>query len=133
VQLETDFNAAVGRATDGNYEFILVDDNFGKRCLDELFIKLDKSNHVTPVILLVSNHEHLTSLENLIAKSAGYLEKATLTVDDLDHSIQYAIALKAQPTSFVKARHDCDVFSMMPLLALPCWKQMDRLRRPIPD
>jgi PAS domain S-box-containing protein len=94
VQLETDFNTAAGRATGGSYDIVLVDDSFGKRCLEELSAKLDKSMHVTPVILLLSSHEHLNSFDNVIARTAGCLEKVRINVDELEHSIQYAIALR---------------------------------------
>jgi PAS domain S-box-containing protein len=93
LQLETDFNTAAQLATGGNYDIVLVDDNFGKHRLDELFDKLDNSIQITPVILLLSNQEHLDSLDHVIAKSAGYLEKGRMAVDDLEHTIQYGIAL----------------------------------------
>ena len=80
--IETDFNTAAELATGGNYDIVLVDDHFGKHSLDELFAKLDNSIQITPVILLLSNYEHLNSLDNLIANTAGYLEKGRMTVDD---------------------------------------------------
>jgi len=104
VQWETDCEAVGGLAAEGNYDIVLVDDQYGQRSLEVLFARLDRGIHVTPIILLITNHEHLKSLENLIAKSAGYLEKAAYTADDLYHSIQYAIALKSATEQLRKSQ-----------------------------
>jgi PAS domain S-box-containing protein len=93
VRWEHDFEAADEILAKGRHDIVLVDDNFAQSGLEQLSAKLDRIMHVTPAILLLSNHEHLHSLDNVIAKTAGYLEKARINVDDLEHAIQYAIAL----------------------------------------
>jgi PAS domain S-box-containing protein len=93
VNWASDFNAAIREVNESNYGIILVDDHFGQRVVSNFLAELEKEACVTPVILLISNHERLNDFELVIVKTAGYLEKHTLNVNQLERSIQDAIAL----------------------------------------
>ncbi|MGW8303228.1 MAG: PAS domain S-box protein [Desulfobacterales bacterium] len=93
MQWASDFDAAIRDANDNNYGIILVDDHFGQSLVSNFLAGLEKEACSTPVILLISNPEHLNDFEEVIAKSAGCLEKHTLSANQLERSIQDAIAL----------------------------------------
>jgi PAS domain S-box-containing protein len=93
VQGASDLDAAIGKANSGNYDIILVDDYFDQGDVSKFLAELEKEACATPIVLLVSNHERLNDFEEVIAKTAGYLEKHTLGARQLERSIQDAIAL----------------------------------------
>lgn len=93
VQWASDFDAALRETNESNYGIILLDDHFGQRAVSNFLAELEKDACVTPVILLISNHEHLGDFEAAIAKTAGFLEKHTLSANQLERSIRNALAL----------------------------------------
>lgn len=93
VQLASDFDAAIREVNESNYGIILVDDHFGHRAVSNFLAELEKGACITPVILLISNHQHLADFESAIKKTAGFLEKHTLSADQLERSIRDALAL----------------------------------------
>ncbi|MGD2187636.1 MAG: PAS domain S-box protein, partial [Desulfobacterales bacterium] len=93
-QWASDFDAAIRHTDESDYGIIFVDDHIGHRVFSNLIAALEKEACITPVILLISNHEPLDDFEAAIGNTAEYLEKATLNVYELERSIRYAVALK---------------------------------------
>ena len=93
IQWASDFNAAIKEANKGNYGILLVDDHFGLGAVSNFLARLEEEACVTPVVLLMSTQERLNEFEEAIAKTAGYLEKHKLGAEQLERTIQDAVAL----------------------------------------
>jgi PAS domain S-box-containing protein len=94
VQWVSDVAAALREANAGRFDIILVDDHFGQRVVEDFIDELEKEACISPVILLLSHREHTDDLKAAIEKAAGYLDRHTLNAQQLERSIQEAIALK---------------------------------------
>ncbi|MGD2271907.1 MAG: PAS domain S-box protein [Desulfobacterales bacterium] len=94
VQWEPDPDEAARLANESSYDFVIADDSLDQGGILNFLDELEKEARATPVILLISNHEHVDDFEAAIAKTAGYLEKASLYPYKLEHMIRYAVALE---------------------------------------
>jgi PAS domain S-box-containing protein len=94
VRWEPDIRATDWQVNEFDYDIIFVDDSFNKRDLEKLLAHLERDRAVVPVVLLVQNHEPPDELENIIERTAGWLGKTRLAVDDIEHLIRYTLALK---------------------------------------
>ncbi|MGD8668847.1 MAG: PAS domain S-box protein [Desulfobacterales bacterium] len=93
VQWASDVAVAIRDANAGSFDILLVDDHFGQDAVSYFLAELEKEACVTPVILLISNEKHLDDFETVIAKTAGYVEKNTLSFHQLERLIRDALAL----------------------------------------
>ncbi|MGD9306032.1 MAG: PAS domain S-box protein [Desulfobacterales bacterium] len=95
VKWEPSAYTAMKEANEGNFDIALLDYHLVKQNGSDFFAELQQSEEcVTPIILLTSSHEHLDDFEAVSARTVGCLEKATLSVYDLERSIWYAVEIK---------------------------------------